>query len=158
MHKDESINSMSERFASLTNELRNLGKTFETEHLLWKILILITHRWDSKVTSIGDSKDVSKYTYEELIGSLMAHELFLNRREGEPVKSKGIALNAVKEDSENEIDDQLSLSLRNLRMIGRKGRRSFFQKPSLKINHHKERAISVVRWDMWSSIVQHGRT
>ena len=45
----------------------------------------------------------------------MAHELFLNRREGEPIKSKGIALNIVKEDSEDEIDDQLSLFAKRLK-------------------------------------------
>ena len=97
--------------------------------LLRKILRSLTHKWDSKVTSVEDSKNLSKYTYEELIGSLMAHELFLNRREGEPVKSKDIALNITKEYSEDEIDDQLSLFAKHFKDKWKNKHNQSFQKP-----------------------------
>ncbi|KAK9673099.1 hypothetical protein RND81_12G146000 [Saponaria officinalis] len=107
MNKDESIHSMSARFSSITNELKNLGRKLDTEDLVRKILRSLTDRWQPKVTAIEEAKDLSKLSYQELLGSLMAHEMSLNKRLGESSKGNGIALKAESSDTEEDFDDGL---------------------------------------------------
>ncbi|KAK9733293.1 hypothetical protein RND81_04G057900 [Saponaria officinalis] len=106
-YEDESINDMSARFSSITNELRNLGNNFETEDLVRKVLRSLNKKWQPKVTVIEEAKDLSLFSYESLLGSLMAHELQLNKRHNETTKSKGIALQANSSDDEGLDNDKI---------------------------------------------------
>jgi len=36
--------------------------------------------WDAKVTAIKEAKDLTKMSLDELLGSLMTHEIMLKRR------------------------------------------------------------------------------
>ncbi|XP_074296927.1 uncharacterized protein LOC141627590 [Silene latifolia] len=45
MHEDELIKSMSSRFSNITNEHSNLGRQFETEDIVRKILRSLTKKW-----------------------------------------------------------------------------------------------------------------
>ncbi|XP_074266866.1 uncharacterized protein LOC141590156 [Silene latifolia] len=115
MEKDESINSMSTRFSNITNELRNLGRKFESEDIVRKILRSLTEKWQPKVTAIEEAKDLSSLSYQELLGSLMAHELTLNKRASESSKDKGIALQAASNDIDADIEDDTVLFARRFR-------------------------------------------
>ena len=110
MNKDESINSMSARFSNITNELENLGKKCQTEDKVRKILRSLDDRWQSKVTAIEEAKDLSVLSFQDLIGSLMAHELSLNRPRYSESKNKGIALKVSSHDSDDDgIDEGMGL-------------------------------------------------
>ncbi|XP_074271662.1 uncharacterized protein LOC141595594 [Silene latifolia] len=89
MHEDEPIKSMSSRFSSITNELSNLGRQFETEDIVRKILRSLTRKWGQKVTAIEECRDLATLTYEALMGSLMAHEITLDNDVEEKPKAKG---------------------------------------------------------------------
>ncbi|RVW59827.1 hypothetical protein CK203_098461 [Vitis vinifera] len=68
---------------------------------------LMDMRFRAKVTAIEDSKDVDSLKVNELVGSFQTFEVTL----GSPRKSKGIALNAIKEESlgsEGEGDKKMS--------------------------------------------------
>ncbi|KAL6343220.1 hypothetical protein AAG906_021131 [Vitis piasezkii] len=59
-----------------------------------KILRSLPSKWDAKVTTIQNAKNLTKLPLEELIGSLMTYEINLAKKqqEGEDKKKKSIAL------------------------------------------------------------------
>ena len=59
-----------------------------------KILRSLLEIYRAKVVAIEESKDVDSLKLDELVGSLQTFEMTLKS----PMKSKGIALNAIKEE------------------------------------------------------------
>jgi hypothetical protein len=97
MKSGESIQDMQKRFIHIINHLRALGKSFNNEDLINKILRCLSRSWLPKVTAICESKDLSFMSLATLFGKLQEHELELNRlvesEEGEK-KKNGLALKA----------------------------------------------------------------
>ena len=77
MFQGESIKEMFTRFNKITNELNSFGKVFASEDLVRKILRSLDERWIPKVTAIKEAKNLSRLSVEDLIGSLMMHEMEL---------------------------------------------------------------------------------
>jgi len=123
MQSEESIAYVQKRFTHIVNHLTRLGKVFDKEELNIKV---------PKVTTISESRDLSKMSTAALFGKLMEHELELKRlKEQETVekKAKGIALKTsiehdTSEEEENlEHDETLSLLTRIFsRFLKRKNR------------------------------------
>ena len=80
--------------------------------------------FEAKVTTIQESKDLSKLSMEELIGNLMTYELELKEKEernnSEP-KKKTIALKSKEESDEEEEDpiEELAMAVNNLKKWSR---------------------------------------
>ncbi|XP_077252544.1 uncharacterized protein LOC143891938 [Tasmannia lanceolata] len=80
MKNEEAISEMFTRFINIINELKSLGREYSSIDLVNKILRSLPTRWDSKVASIQEAKDISKPALEELSGSLITYEMVLNNR------------------------------------------------------------------------------
>ncbi|RDX62644.1 hypothetical protein CR513_59001, partial [Mucuna pruriens] len=78
MEDHKSIDQMFERFQTIINNLRSLGKTYDDYDHIMKILV---------------SKDLKKLSMEEFLGMLKVHEIELNEDEGK-IKGKSIAVKA----------------------------------------------------------------
>ncbi|XP_057990597.1 uncharacterized protein LOC131172979 [Hevea brasiliensis] len=128
MKPGETISEMSIRFTDLVNVLKALEKEFTEEELVNKVLRSLPKSWETKVTVIFDTKDFSKFTYDELIGSLITHEMLYdksksnvddeNKRRGIPLKSnqedelrKTIAFKVASSDSSNSSSDEYDLAM-----------------------------------------------
>ncbi|KAE8715808.1 Basic helix-loop-helix DNA-binding superfamily protein, putative isoform 1 [Hibiscus syriacus] len=74
MKLDEDIKTMSNRFTSIINELKNFGKIYLNEEMVRKLLTSLPTSWEGKTTAIEEAKDLELYTLDELIGSLLTHE------------------------------------------------------------------------------------
>ncbi|GAV62437.1 UBN2 domain-containing protein, partial [Cephalotus follicularis] len=86
MHNDECISDMFTRFTTITNSLKNLGKSYSNQELVRKILRCLPK------------------------SSLMTHETTMKNHENVEVKKKkSIALKASKEDSESDEDVDVAL-------------------------------------------------
>jgi len=61
--------------------------------------------WDPKVTAITKAKDLDKLEFDNLLGSLMTHEIMMKRNDNiEPKKDKNVAFKVEKcKDLENKI-------------------------------------------------------
>ncbi|GAV69660.1 LOW QUALITY PROTEIN: zf-CCHC domain-containing protein/UBN2 domain-containing protein, partial [Cephalotus follicularis] len=100
----------------ITNGLLGLGKVFGQDELVRKLLGCLNDEWEPKVTAIEESKDLKTMEIEELLGSLMTHEVKLNKKSVKLVETKtqeerrkDIALKSThKEDmsSEDELEEE----------------------------------------------------
>ncbi|GAV70506.1 zf-CCHC domain-containing protein/UBN2 domain-containing protein, partial [Cephalotus follicularis] len=72
----------------ITNALLGLGKVFGKDELVRKLLGCLNDEWEPKVTAIEESKDLKVMEIEEFLGSLMTHEVKLNKKSANLVETK----------------------------------------------------------------------
>ncbi|GAV70026.1 UBN2 domain-containing protein, partial [Cephalotus follicularis] len=80
MNEDEDIKSMFTRFTNIINALQSLDKTYSNNELGRKILRCLLRSWMPKVTAIKEAKNLNLLPLEDLLGSLMTHELTMQKR------------------------------------------------------------------------------
>ncbi|XP_074300259.1 uncharacterized protein LOC141631495 [Silene latifolia] len=113
MEKNESLDSMSARFSSIVNELKNLGRKFQFEDIVRKVLRSLTKKWRPKVTAMKEVRDLTTLSYQDLIGALMAHELILDDDAAEPSRDKSTTLEpSTGENGGSNIGDETVLFVR----------------------------------------------
>ena len=118
MNANENIQSMQKRFTHIVNHLAALGKEFQNEDLINKVLRCLSREWQPKVMAISESRDLSNMSLATLFGKLQEHEmelLRLHQNEENDKKKKGIALKASssiqeESDQDNDADDDDDLS------------------------------------------------
>ena len=98
MRENENIDEMFERFFVIINNLDMMGKFFQDEELVRKILRSLTSQWLSKSTVIQEGIDLSTLTYDELRGNLIAFER--NHLKNDK-KKKGLALKSKAKEEQN---------------------------------------------------------
>ncbi|MQM19777.1 hypothetical protein Taro_052789 [Colocasia esculenta] len=141
MQPGESITQMFSRLTDITNGLASLGKTYEMGDMVRKILRSLPSSWTFKVTAIEKANDLKRMSLEKLIGSLMAHEINMERLgESSSRRKQSNALKAeddVSEESsyesecnEGSDEEEAMLSRRLQRILAKKkkyqsGRRYF---------------------------------
>ena len=106
MHHDETIAQMFSRFTTITNDLNALGKSFTSTELVNKILRSLPKAFQSKVVAIREARDLSKLSIEELMGSLMTHEIMMKDHDEDEEKNKkkkkSLALKSFTKNKEDE--------------------------------------------------------
>ena len=113
MKQNESISSMFTRFTDIINGLKCLGKTYSNSNLVRKVLRSLPRTSEPKVTAIQEAKDLNTYPLDELLGSLMTHELTIQQTsDEESKKKKTIAFKATtstlsKEDSKKSKPEEV---------------------------------------------------
>ena len=105
MEPRENIQEMFARFTNIKNELVSLWKVIPADEQVRKILRSLPQdeRWRAKVTAIQESKDFIKFNLEELVGSLVTHELHLGTADSSQNKSLALAAN---DQEESETDEE----------------------------------------------------
>ncbi|GKC72661.1 zf-CCHC domain-containing protein [Tanacetum coccineum] len=97
-----------------------------------KFLRALHPKWRAKVMAIGESKDLTSLSLDELIGNLKVHEMII-KKDSEIVKAKGerksLALKAKKESSDEECstsgskDKEYAMAVRDFKkFLKRRGR------------------------------------
>ncbi|XXG60383.1 hypothetical protein AAC387_Pa04g2305 [Persea americana] len=79
MKEKESVQEYLSRVSSIVQQMRSYGEEITDQHVVGKVLRSLTTRFDHVVAAIEESKDMCEYTFDELMGSLQAHEERLNR-------------------------------------------------------------------------------
>ena len=60
---------------SIANKVRLIGKDFPDERIVQKILVIVPEKYESKISALEESKDLSNITLRELVNALQAQEL-----------------------------------------------------------------------------------
>ena len=68
---------MFDRFNDILNGLKALQKTYSNSELVRKVLRALAKSWASKKDAILEVKDLNNLPLEELLGSLLTHEMGL---------------------------------------------------------------------------------
>ena len=79
MKESDNIDSFFTHVIGMVTQIRSHGETLEEKMIVEKILRSLPSRFDVIVTTIEETKDLSKVTIDELHASLMTHEQRLER-------------------------------------------------------------------------------
>ncbi|CAL5438164.1 unnamed protein product [Camellia sinensis] len=110
MKSHESISEMFYRFTSIINVLKSLGKIYTNTEMVRKILRSLPKSWEIKVIAISEVNDLSKLSLDELIGSLLTHELIKKEgdKEEDNKRKKEITFKTIATCEEEEEDEDNS--------------------------------------------------
>ncbi|KAK2969918.1 hypothetical protein RJ640_000531 [Escallonia rubra] len=101
MKEHESINEMYSRFTLIINGLRLLGKIYPEKEVVRKVLRSLPKRCETKLTASQEAKHLNVLKLEELVGSLMTHEITMKIHDEEEITSKKKNL-AIKTETSHE--------------------------------------------------------
>ena len=79
MKVKEPVQEYLSRVFELVSHMRTYGESLSNEIVVSKVLRSLTSEFDHVVAAIEESKDLSQYSLDELMGSLLAHEVRINR-------------------------------------------------------------------------------
>ena len=74
MKKSDNIDSFLTHVIGLVTQVRSHGETLEEIRIVEKVLRSLPSRFDVIVTTIEETKDISKFRVDELHASLMTHK------------------------------------------------------------------------------------
>ena len=60
MKEHESVKEYDRKLMSIVNQIKLLGKDFSTRRIMEKLLVSLSEMYESKISSLEDSKDLSK--------------------------------------------------------------------------------------------------
>ncbi|GAV64615.1 LOW QUALITY PROTEIN: UBN2 domain-containing protein, partial [Cephalotus follicularis] len=73
---------------NIINSLQSLNKWYTNSEMVRNILRCLPKSWMPKVTTIEEAKDLNTLPLEELLGSLMAHEMTIKNHEDDEEQDK----------------------------------------------------------------------
>ncbi|TXG47842.1 hypothetical protein EZV62_027136 [Acer yangbiense] len=74
MKESETVKEYTDKLMKVVNQIRLLGEELTERRIVEKVLISVPERFESKVSSLEDSKDISQLTLTEVINALQAFE------------------------------------------------------------------------------------
>jgi len=75
MNEDEDIVAYMLKVNEVINAIRGLGETIEDKIIVKKVLRSLPYRFDSKVSTIKEEKDLNVFSLDEMHGSLTTWEM-----------------------------------------------------------------------------------
>ena len=87
MNDKKGIQVYLSRVASVVNQMRSYGEIISNTTVVSKVLRILTRNYNHMVAAIEESKDLSTYSFDELMCSLLAHKVRINK-EKEKVEEK----------------------------------------------------------------------
>jgi len=74
MKKTESIKEYSDRLLNIASQVKLLGSSLPESRIVQKILVTILEKFEATITSLENTKDMSKITWSEMLNALQAQE------------------------------------------------------------------------------------
>ncbi|GMI66175.1 hypothetical protein HRI_000286800 [Hibiscus trionum] len=88
MDPEENIEKMFDRFSTITNGLKGYGEAIPEEKLVRKLIYSLPESRDSKRTAIIEAKNLKTLKLDELMGSLLTHQIMKKNKEDEKKKEE----------------------------------------------------------------------
>ncbi|TXG53497.1 hypothetical protein EZV62_022666 [Acer yangbiense] len=87
MKDSETAKNYYARIKEIVNQMKAYGETISDKKVVEKILVSVTGKYDPIIMAIEESKDITKLSVTELMGSLEAYENRLSQRNEDSVES-----------------------------------------------------------------------
>ena len=68
--KEYEVKEYGNKLMSIANQIKLLGEDFSTKRIVEKLLVSLHERYESKISSLEDFKDLSKISFAESINAL----------------------------------------------------------------------------------------
>ncbi|XP_048503113.1 uncharacterized protein LOC125498856 [Beta vulgaris subsp. vulgaris] len=81
MKKHEPVQDYLSRVSAIVNQMKSYGEIISDQNVVARVLRSLTKDYIHVVAAIEKSKTMSTYTFDELMGSLLAHEDRMNRHQ-----------------------------------------------------------------------------
>jgi hypothetical protein len=78
MTESENIDQFMTRVMGIVNQIRLTGEAIPDQRIVEKVLRSLPNKFEMVVTTILESKDLSNFSTDELMGSLLSHETRLH--------------------------------------------------------------------------------
>ncbi|KAL4384360.1 hypothetical protein GQ457_15G017230 [Hibiscus cannabinus] len=159
MEPDEDIKKMFDRFSVIVNGLKGYGEIIPEDKLVRKLIYSLPESWDSKKTAIIEAKNLKTLKLDELMGSLLTHELMNQGKRDEEKKKEekkeiekkkiDIALKAsLESDSSDEDDEEMTfLAKRFTRFMKSNRGRKFLRKGEFKNKNREEEKDQLICYE-----------
>ncbi|KAG5232911.1 Retrovirus-related polyprotein from transposon [Salix suchowensis] len=72
MKESETIKMYSDKLLGIANKIRLLGSDFSDSRIVEKLLVTVPERYEATITTLENTKDLSKISLAELLNSLQA--------------------------------------------------------------------------------------
>ena len=72
MKESESVKEYSDRFLSIANKVRLLGSVLNDSRIVVKLLVTVSEKFEATITTLENTKDLSKISLTELLNALQA--------------------------------------------------------------------------------------
>ncbi|XP_016475355.1 uncharacterized protein LOC107797034 [Nicotiana tabacum] len=79
MKDKESVQEFMSRVSGIVNHMKTYGESINNEIVVSEVLRSLTKSFDHVVAAIEEFKDLSTYSFDELMSSLLAHEVRISR-------------------------------------------------------------------------------
>ena len=73
MTESENVDQFMTRFMGIVNQIRLTGEAIIDQRIVEKVLRILPKKFEMVVTALLESKDLSRFSIDELIGSLVIH-------------------------------------------------------------------------------------
>ncbi|GMI78277.1 hypothetical protein HRI_001497000 [Hibiscus trionum] len=83
MEPDKTVSKTFDCFSTIVNGIKGFGEIIPEDKLVWKLLYSLLEYWDGKRTAIIEAKNLKTLKLDELVGSLLTHEIMKLGREDE---------------------------------------------------------------------------
>ncbi|KAL4354255.1 hypothetical protein GQ457_06G039790 [Hibiscus cannabinus] len=74
MKESESVKEYADRLMKIVNQIRLFGEDLPEKRVVEKVLVSLPEKFEAKISSLEDSKDISQLSLAELVNSLQAVE------------------------------------------------------------------------------------
>ena len=74
MKESKSVKEYSDRLLSIANKVRLLGSMLKDSRIVEKLLVIVPERFEATITTLENTKDLSKISLTELLNALQAQE------------------------------------------------------------------------------------
>jgi hypothetical protein len=102
------------RVDKVVNVIRGLGEEINESLVVQKVLISLLLKYDAKVSTVEETRDLTKMTMDELHGSLIAYKMRTGTESDHPNNEEAFkSINKTK-DKDNDLDEKIENFVRRL--------------------------------------------
>jgi len=112
MDEKEDIATYFLRVDEVVNSIKGLGEELNESLVVQKVLRLLLLNYDAKVSSIEETRDLTKMTMDELHGSLIAYEMRKCTKSDQPNNEEAFKAIKKTKDKDNDLDEEITNFIR----------------------------------------------
>lgn len=111
------ISEMCTRFNDVIISLKALSKDIPKVQLVNKILRSLPKSWEPKVTVILEAKDLTMLTLEQLVESLITHEMLTSTNDRKKKKYLALKVFTVNDDCDDDEEEETAFLSRKFKQF-----------------------------------------